>query len=429
MAERDRSSSTHVRSGPMDRPIGPFEQRRGTASSGWRASPTRADEGATTRGVSGTHSYDPGPAATDRTTTGTVTTGSSDAAPDPTPHVLGREPGSGGPVARIGSFLARDGSAGVPVGIDLDGPHAGVLVGKRGTGKSYTLGVLAEEIAATAGVSPIVLDPMGVFEGIATLPGGRVLEATIHPESLPPDRWPEIARLDRDRPPGSLLWRTVETVADGPSRTSLSAIRGALADADAPAATKRTVGNHLDLLAAWNVFDADAPSFGSVLGGGPTVVDCRSLPPAAMAAIGYAIARGIYDHCLGPGSDVLPWLLVDEAHAFLEGLAADAFRTLFTRGRAPGVSVVCATQRPSALPPVAVSQSDLVIAHRLTDERDVDALRVAQPTYLADDLGRALPAGVGRAIVVDDATEDAHTVRVRERHTEHGGASPSASDR
>ncbi|QHS16756.1 ATP-binding protein [Halopenitus persicus] len=416
MTERDLPSSPHVRSGTNSRSAGPLGKRNGSG-------PFGEAEGVSC-GVSGTHQYDSGSAATNG-----PSDVPSDVSSEPTPHVLGREPGSGGPIARLGAFLARDGSTGAPVGIDLDGPHAGVLVGKRGTGKSYTLGVLAEEIAATVGVSPIVLDPMGVFEGIAALPDGRVLEATIHPESLPPDRWPEIARLDPDRPPGSLLWRVVEAVADGSSRTSLSAIREAIADADAPAATKRTVENHLDLLAAWDVFDADAPSVGSLIGGGPTVVDCRSLPPAATKAIGYALARGIYDHCVGGTSDVQPWLLVDEAHAFLEGLAADAFRTLFTRGRAPGVSVVCATQRPSALPPVAVSQSDLVIAHRLTDERDVDALRVAQPTYLADDLGDTLPAGVGRALVVDDATEGAHTVRVRERHTVHGGASPSVSDR
>ncbi|SEH36740.1 hypothetical protein SAMN05192561_10164 [Halopenitus malekzadehii] len=379
-------------------------------------------------GVSGTHTYSSSQAP--RLDTAPSEDTRSTATPaDVAPYVLGREPGTGGPRAHLGAFLARDGSAGAPVGIDLDGPHAGVLVGKRGTGKSYTLGVLAEEIAMTAGVSPVVLDPMGAFDGLAALPGGRVLTASIHPDSLPPDRWPAIARLDPDQPPGSLLWRIVETVADEPGPVSIPAIRRAVTDADVPVETSRTVRNHLDLLAAWDVFDTDAPSIDTIVGGGPTVIDCRSLPPTALDAIGYAIARGIYDHCVNAATDVFPWLLVDEAHAFLDGIAADAFRTLYTRGRAPGVSVVCATQRPSALPPVTVSQSDLVIAHRLTDERDVEALSTAQPTYLATDLARTVPAGVGRALVVDDATEDAQTVRIRERRTDHGGASPSVSDR
>ena len=56
-------------------------------------------------------------------------------------HVLGREEderratGTPLPTVRLGSFLARDGSAGAAVGVDADRPHAGVVFGKRGTGK------------------------------------------------------------------------------------------------------------------------------------------------------------------------------------------------------------------------------------------------------------------------------------------------------
>jgi len=109
------------------------------------------------------------------------------------------------------------------------------------------------------------------------------------------------------------------------------------------------------------------------------------------------------------------------------GVADPALRTLLTRGRAPGVSLVCATQRPGALPSVAVSQSDLLVAHRLTAERDLDRLAEAEATYLAGDLASRLPTETGEALVVDDATETAHTVRIRERRTPHGGGSPSAS--
>ena len=64
--------------------------------------------------------------------------------------VLGRESGpDDGPVGRLGSYRARDGSAGAPLSLDLDGPHAVSVVGKRGYGKSYTLGVLAEALART----------------------------------------------------------------------------------------------------------------------------------------------------------------------------------------------------------------------------------------------------------------------------------------
>ncbi|GAA0724277.1 hypothetical protein J2744_002328 [Halorubrum trapanicum] len=347
--------------------------------------------------------------------------------------------------ARIGSFLARDGSVGAAVGVDLDGPHAGVVFGKRGTGKSYTLGVLAEELAEADGVAPVVVDPMGVFGGLEAA-GGRVVDPAVRPASIPPSTWPDLLGLDSASGPGSLVWRVVadavddgdreavgagdsaSTAADEPSSPSLATLREAVAAADAPAETRRAAANHLRLAASWGVFDADAPSVASLIADGdPVVLDLAGVPDAAAAAVVRAVARGLYDARIDGGLPRLPWLLVDEAHAFFDGVAEPALRTLLTRGRAPGVSLVCATQRPAALPSVAVSQSDLLVSHRLTAARDVDRLAEAEATYLAGDLAARLPEGVGEALVVDDATETAHTVAIRERRTPHEGESPGAS--
>ena len=365
----------------------------------------------------------------------------TDAGDDEHTPPAGRDPADSRPphTARIGAFLARDGSAGAPVGVDLDRPHAGVVFGKRGTGKSYTLGVLAEELADARGVAPIVVDPMGVFGGL-TAAGGRVVEPTVRPASIPPSTWPKLLGLDPASGPGSLVWRVVADAvedgrggavdaADGDSPSpSLAALREAVAAADAPAATRRAAANHLRLAASWGVFDADAPPVSALAADGtPAVLDLAGLPDAASGAAVRAVARGLYDARVAGDCSRLPWLLVDEAHAFFDGVADPALRSLLTRGRAPGVSLVCATQRPAALPSVAVSQSDLLVSHRLTAERDVDRLAEAEATYLGGDLASRLPEGVGEALVVDDATETAHTVRVRERRTPHEGESPRAS--
>ncbi|EMA65170.1 hypothetical protein C461_15050 [Halorubrum aidingense JCM 13560] len=381
-------------------------------------------------------------------------------------HVLGRQTsaeagetdaaGDRLPTVRLGSFLARDGSEGAALGIDADGPHAGVVFGKRGTGKSYTLGVLAEGLADARGVSPVVVDPMGVFGGLRSA-GGGVVEPQVRPAAISPAAWPELVGLNPSGGPGSLLWRTVADATEAADATdatdandatgassvrppaddssaqsspspSLAEIRDRASESDAPPTTRRAVANHLRLAESWGVFDASAPPVASFAAdGAPTVLDLAGVPEAAAAAVVRAVARGLYDACVDGRLDRLPWLLVDEAHAFFDGVADPALRTLLTRGRAPGVSLVCATQRPSAVPSVAVSQSDLLIAHRLTAERDVDRLAEAEATYLAGDLASRLPTGTGEALVVDDATEEAHTVRVRERRTPHGGGSPRAS--
>ncbi|WP_418281414.1 ATP-binding protein [Halorubrum sp. DTA98] len=377
-------------------------------------------------------------------------------------HVLGREVGAStgrerGPsderetgsgrsregTVRLGSFLARDGSAGATVGLDVDGPHAGVVVGKRGTGKSYTLGVVAEGLADAAGVAPVVVDPMGVFGGLEAT-GGHTIDPVVRPASVPPSAWPELVGLDPERGAGSLLWRVVADAVDGTgvagtdsdgteptdcASPSIAMLREAVERADAAPAARRAAINHLELASSWGVFDADAPRVSALVGDGdPVVLDLSGAPETAAAAVVRAVARGLYDARIADEIDRLPWLLIDEAHAFFGGIADPALRTLLTRGRAPGVSLVCATQRPGVLPPVAISQSDLLVAHRLTAERDVERLADAEATYLAGDLASRLPTGTGEALVVDDATETAHTVRVRERRTPHGGGSPRASE-
>jgi hypothetical protein len=141
----------------------------------------------------------------------------------------------------------------------------------------------------------------------------------------------------------------------------------------------------------------------------------------------HAVARGLYEARLADELDVLPWLFVDEAHVAFDGVAAAALTTLLTRGRAPGVSLVCATQRPGTLPSVVTSQADLLVAHRLTAETDVAALAACEATYVEGRLRDRLPTACGEAFVVDDHTESVHVVRVRERETPHEGASPRAS--
>ncbi|MFW5903785.1 MAG: helicase HerA domain-containing protein, partial [Halolamina sp.] len=65
------------------------------------------------------------------------------------------------PRGSLGTYRAADGSDGAPVAVDFDRPHACLLVGKRGSGKSHTLGVIAEGLTRADGVAPIVVDPMG----------------------------------------------------------------------------------------------------------------------------------------------------------------------------------------------------------------------------------------------------------------------------
>lgn len=340
-------------------------------------------------------------------------------------HVLGRRR-SEGPVARLGRYRAADGGDGAAVGVDIDDPHAGLVVGKRGYGKSHTLGVLVEELSRADGITPVVVDPIGSLRGLAEPAAGEPVPAsvrddpTVRADALPPTAWPELLGLDATGAAGSLVWRAAAEAE------TLAGVRSRVCAADTVPAAQRAAENHLRRAAEWGVFDEKGLDATALCGPAATVLDLSGLSTAPTNAVVHAVARALYEARIERSVDRLPWLVVDEAHVPFGGTAATALRTLLTRGRAPGVSLVAATQRPRALPEVAVSQADLLLSHRLTAEPDVEALAAATPTYLDERLRKRLPRQPGEAVVVDDVTESVHGVRIRERDTVHRGDAPRA---
>jgi DNA helicase HerA-like ATPase len=307
--------------------------------------------------------------------------------------------------------------------MDVDRPHVGLVVGKRGSGKTYTLGVLAEGLLAAEGVAPVVVDPMGSFTPLDTADvSATVVDPSVRADALDPRQWCTVLGLDPERGAGALVWRAASECP------TLDGMRSWVAGADTAASTGRAAANHLSLAASWDVFDTAGIEAETLCSDGLTVLDMSGLASRPAGAALAAVATALYDARLADQTSRLPWLLVDEAHAFTDGVARRPLRRLVTRGRQPGVSCVLATQRPSAVPATTVSQTDLLVAHRLTSTADIDALQAAQPTYLDGDFAARLPETTGDALVVDDGTESVHHVTVRERRTPHGGETPRASD-
>ncbi|WP_339105081.1 helicase HerA domain-containing protein [Haloterrigena salinisoli] len=333
-----------------------------------------------------------------------------------------------GPAGHVGRYRALDGSEGADLFLDLDGPHAMLVVGKRGYGKSFTMGVIAEELARSEGVAPVIVDPMGVFDTLAAdaegdpVPTEVVASPAVEATSLDPQSWCALLDLSPESGAGSLVWQAAT------ESETIAAMRDHVEATDAPDADKRAAVNHLNLAASWDVFDPDGLSATDLGGPEVTIVDVSGLEARAMNAVCRGVGEALYRARVRETIDRLPWLLLDEAHTFFEGVAEPALQTILTRGRAPGVSLVTATQRPSAVPPVGISQSDVLVSHRLTSAADLEALESAQPTYMNESLDDRMPTEPGEVVIVDDATETIHAAQVRWRDTPHGGDSPRASD-
>jgi len=132
----------------------------------------------------------------------------------------------------------------------------------------------------------------------------------------------------------------------------------------------------------------------------------------------------------------LVWMIIDEAHEFLgsneKTFASDALVALLREGRQPGISMILATQQPGKVHDDVLTQADIVLSHRVTAKRDIDALNEMMQSYMEKGLVDAmndLPDEKGSAVILDDTSERLYSLRIRPRTTWHGGESPTAVHR
>jgi len=128
----------------------------------------------------------------------------------------------------------------------------------------------------------------------------------------------------------------------------------------------------------------------------------------------------------------LIWLIIDEAHEFLPNdattVATKPLLTILREGRQPGISLVLASQQPGKIHTDVITQSDIVIAHRVTAKIDTQALGNLMQSYMREGLEKQLnylPRVKGAALIFDDINEKIYPMRVRPRYTWHGGETPS----
>ena len=88
-----------------------------------------------------------------------------------------------------------------------------------------------------------------------------------------------------------------------------------------------------------------------------------------------------------------------------------------------------ATQQPGQIHRDVMSQSDIVISHRVTSKADLEALNEIMQSYVLQGIKQQmddLPSLKGSAIILDDNSERIYPMRMRPRFTWHGGEAPTS---
>ncbi|MDD5193339.1 MAG: DUF87 domain-containing protein [Candidatus Nanoarchaeia archaeon] len=385
--------------------------------------------------------------------------------------------------------------------LDVARSHVILVAGKRGSGKSYSLGVIAEEISnlpeeVRRNVAPLIFDTMGIFwtmkyknEKDAELLDQWDLKAKNLPvniwvpfgyfeeyekREIPVDRkfalavseldiedWLAIFNLDMISPVSILIQRVLSKLKNQNKEFDISnIIEDIKNDKETDEESKKSASSLFEAANSWKVFafkNEQSTKINELIVAGTTSVLDLSMYSSISVFNVRALVIGLISKKLfnermlsrekeeiesiyhGGNSyeekkeSPLVWVMLDEAHEFLpmneKTPASNSLIQLLREGRQPGISMVLATQQPGVIHRDVMTQSDIVLSHKLTNKKDMEALNEIMQSYLIETLQKSmndLPDLKGSAILLDDNSERLYPIRVRPRFTWHGGEAPRA---
>ena len=389
-----------------------------------------------------------------------------------------------------------------PILMDVAKSHVVFVCGKRGSGKSYTLGVIAESILdlpqeIRKNISVIIFDTMGIYWTMkhpnkqdkellkewgleAKSLNVNIFTPTGYykkykEEDIPTDfpfsiktselsayEWSETFDISLNSQIGALIERVIENFKESNRDYDIDDIIKAIGkDERASEEIKDAAESRFLSAKHWGLFSKEGTLLEDLLTPGQIAVldvSCYTYIPGAESLRALVVGliaqklftqrmavrkseeyRSIYkethlierdDH--EEKKEPLIWLIVDEAHEFVPNdaktVATQPLLTILREGRQPGISMVLATQQPGKIHNDVITQSDIVISHRLTANLDTQALGSLMQSYMREGLDKQLnylPRVKGAALIFDDINEKIYSMRVRPRFTWHGGKTPS----
>ncbi len=389
-----------------------------------------------------------------------------------------------------------------PIYLDLNKAHVVFVCGKRGSGKSYSLAVIAEGIsrlepALRNKLNVLIMDTMGIYWTMKYpnhqdetllhewgLEGGSIENVriftprgffneykkkgiptdapfSIKPSELGIDEWNMTFELATNDPIAIFIERILlQLKKEKPDFTLDDIIRRIKEDISENPYLRQAAENRFVAVKQWGLFSEESTPLVDIMKGGQVSVldlSCYALVPNGwrikQLVLGLVSNRAFLErlrvrkteeyssiqsaiHYLTEETETLSelplvWIMIDEAHEFLpkdsKVASTDALVTLLREGRQPGIALVLATQQPGKIHTDAMTQSDIILAHRLTAKIDTDALGSLLQSYLRTGLDRALenlPRVAGACIAVDDVNERLYPLRIRPRFSWHGGGAP-----
>ncbi len=324
--------------------------------------------------------------------------------------------------------------------------HFAVLA-QTGAGKSYTVGVLIEEMLEHD-FPVLVLDPHGEYSSLKQE----------NPESDEPDSYEvkeyspntdinrealplKFSSVNLDKKelttliPDSLtnsqmgvLYNALKHLKDKDDDYNLLDIQDAVSQEDSTA--KWNLLNYLEQLEESNLFSENPIDLKDLVEPGrATIINLKAVEPEPTEMTAYMLAKKLFD--LRKKNRIPPFIMViEEAHNFTpekgfgQAVSNPIMRKIASEGRKFGLGIGVISQRPARIDKNVLSQANTQFILRVTNPNDLKAISKSFEgiTSEVEDMIKSLPPGVAFLLGNDYPV----MTDVRTRKSKHGGETQTA---
>jgi DNA helicase HerA-like ATPase len=319
--------------------------------------------------------------------------------------------------------------------------HFAVLA-QTGAGKSYTVGVLIEEMLEND-FPVLVLDPHGEYSSLKKPnPESSDSQAYNIKEFSPntdinQDALPlrfssknldkkELTTLIPDSLTNSqmgVLYNALKHLKDKDEDYNLLDIQDAVSQEDSTA--KWNLLNYLEQLEESNLFSDDPIDLKELVEPGrATVINLKAVEPEPAEMTAYMLSKKLFD--LRKKNRIPPFIMViEEAHNFVpekgfgQAISNPILRKIASEGRKFGLGIGVISQRPARIDKNVLSQANTQFILRVTNPNDLKAISKSFEgvTSEVEDMIKSLPPGVAFLLGNDYPV----MTDVRTRKSLHGG--------
>jgi len=352
-----------------------------------------------------------------------------------------------------GVYIGLLGDTGVKVKLDpnsLVQKHVCILA-KTGSGKSYTAGVIIEELL-DQNVPLLIIDPHGEYHSM------RYPNENIESDfGVKPKGYEEQIRIlvppispFADRADGLLVLDGVNLTAEEiieltglKNPTAQALLYQALKELKDDDYTIKDIIEEVEKIkhnGKWTLLGAlakveESGLFGEkptdlkqlLQRGKATILDLRGVDPAYQDLIVSRVCTKLFE--LRKKGEVEPGMIViEEAHNFIpergfdRAVSTGILRTIASEGRKFGLGLMVISQRPARVDKNVISQCNTQIILRVTNPNDINAIKNGVEGITAEMVEEIKRLPPGHAMIVSPELERPVIVRVRSRKSKHGEA-------